>query len=81
MHILTNANIIRKAAHVNVGNAFLFQLCTQRRVGEFFVIPKNWVRIDFRVGAFVHFDGALHNLTDYIAPSEAIEISGVKPGS
>lgn len=62
MQILTNANIIRKTAHINVGDTFLFQKRAQRCVRQFFIVPKNWVGIDFWIRSFVNFSAAIDNL-------------------
>lgn len=62
MQILTDAHIVGEAANINVGDSFLFQLCTQRGVGQFFVIPEHRIRVDLRIGAFVHFGAAVDDL-------------------
>lgn len=64
MQILTDANIVRETAHINVGDAFLLQLCAQRGVGELFVVPEHAIRVDLGIRAFVHF----HALIDDLAP-------------
>jgi hypothetical protein len=66
MQILTDANIVRETAHINVGDAFLLQLCAQRGVGELFVVPEHAIRVDLGIRAFVHF----HALIDDLAPCE-----------
>lgn len=60
--ILTDTNVIRQAANVNVSDAFLLQLTTQRGIGKLFVVPKHRVRIDFRVGSLVYFHATVDDL-------------------
>lgn len=60
--IPTDANIIGKTTDINVGDAFLLQLCTQRCIRQFFVVPKHRVWINLRIRSFVHFGATFHNL-------------------
>lgn len=69
MQILTDANIIGKAAHINVGDAFLLQLRTQRGVREFFIIPEHRIRVDFGICSFVNFEPTVDDLAAAIIAS------------
>ena len=59
---LTNTDIICQTTYVYVRCIFLLELWNQWSFCQFLIIPKNRVRINFRICSLVHLDRVFHNL-------------------